>query len=481
MSVSNTRACRGVKGWMSYVTKEKESKNYNTYDRVARYHSDLGDPKATVNSIREIIKNTSREVEGFTLIQSWSAEELSRDKEEDIERAFNAGQELAHRVAPNSPAVVVTHVDGESGCVHNHIFLTNHDLETGKALRGAGRYSKHLQKVNDEVMREQGLQVVERDGHALVHEVVKARQRGEQITTTRTNKAGESEPLQPTELTKKQFKPWLRERIDEALVEPHVKGFSTLKHELHRSWGISVMEHTSTKSIKEGRDPTLTYALVDGDGDLLRTRGGKGKSTFTARDRQLGTEYSWGGLQETMEEIRELRRRAGGGGNNDGGNGGGASAAPPVESNVKKETYNEQQRSQALRAAAAGASEQSNSKRSKRRFDKLGRSDRFGSYTRVERVDRLDWGRPGEDGRSLAENRDGALRGGRENNHGDASDTTLQRVKQQSAGRSGGSSQQQARRTQEHEGKQQQRRRTERAAASEGRESHEGGGFDICF
>lgn len=299
MSVTNTRPRSSIRDWMKYVTHEKQGNSYEKYDRVFYYHSDYGDKKSTVESIEALLSDTRRKNHGASIIQSFSADELSRDKKWDVFTAHSAGSELAHRLAPSSPAVVVTHVDGDSGCIHNHIFVANHDLKTGKALRGAAWYGKALQKVNDEVMRDYGLQVTQRSDLALDYQRAKAKQRGEPHETQRNG-----QPLPVEELTKGNWVEWAAERIDESLMDERVHDLPTLQAvALER--GVSIKTKTSRKDRERGRPPTMTYALVDENGNVRTT----GKSKFAASQKRFGTDYTYDGLNATISEISKQRQQ----------------------------------------------------------------------------------------------------------------------------------------------------------------------------
>lgn len=96
-------------------------------------------------------KHHGRKVQALTYIQSFAANELSADNPDDVNYCNELGAELARRMHPNSPALTITHTDGEGGKVHNHIVVLNHDMQTGYALKD---YKLHHQvaRVNDELM-----------------------------------------------------------------------------------------------------------------------------------------------------------------------------------------------------------------------------------------------------------------------------------------------------------------------------------------
>ena len=69
------------------------------------------------------------------------------------------GLELAEKIAPNHQVAVYTHAD--TNHVHNHIVINSIDLETGKNIKAIKQ--REFVNKNDEVCREHGLSVPERN------------------------------------------------------------------------------------------------------------------------------------------------------------------------------------------------------------------------------------------------------------------------------------------------------------------------------
>lgn len=74
--------------------------------------------------------------------------------------------------------------------------------------------------------------------------------------------------------------------------------------EVARELGVSIEKKTSAKSEAEGRDPSVTYALVDDNGEVRRF--GRSKAACTAR--KLGADYQWSALHNTMKELITRRK-----------------------------------------------------------------------------------------------------------------------------------------------------------------------------
>ena len=165
MSVTLVGATRDVRARVNYLLHGDGSKDD---DRVAYIRCDVGTPDEDVEERARDFVNIARgltrgrQVQAQTYIQSFPRDEFDKDSEADVERANGLGYELARFMHGDSVLVmVVTHIDGKSGCVHNHIVTINHDLETGHALTD---YRVHWQvrEANDELMRDEGLSTIPR-------------------------------------------------------------------------------------------------------------------------------------------------------------------------------------------------------------------------------------------------------------------------------------------------------------------------------
>jgi hypothetical protein len=101
-----------------------------------------------------------RKVKAHSYVMSWSPGELDVNDPADLQRAGDLAFLFAKTVRPDSPCLIVVHDDGDGGCVHAHIVTLNHDLETGKSPRDF-RVHWQVKRANDELMREQGMDVIE--------------------------------------------------------------------------------------------------------------------------------------------------------------------------------------------------------------------------------------------------------------------------------------------------------------------------------
>ncbi len=155
MSVTSIHQCKNIKALLEYcITPKKEQER----ERVAKLYCDLGNADQFLNYALDTVKAYKRKVQGFSILQSFPKHEMSVSNEEHIAYANELGRKLAHELYPNSPCIVITHADSEGECVHNHIIVLNHDLQTNKCIK-ANRHYKYVKQANDRLMKKYGFEV----------------------------------------------------------------------------------------------------------------------------------------------------------------------------------------------------------------------------------------------------------------------------------------------------------------------------------
>ena len=259
------------------------------HSRAAAWRSDFRNAYDAIVSIESMLKGTGRKNQALMVIQSFSKDELDPRDPMTPMIVADAAYALAKEVAPNSPCDVVVHLDSDGGNPHAHITIANIDLVTGKAARENGLAHWVLKKANDKIMREMGLQVLE--PHELAHDV------------NRSRSGKSAEGLTVDQLDKSTWREFLADRVDEAIQDSRSVDFDSLR-EVARELGVSIEKKTSAKSEAEGRDPSVTYALVDDNGEVRRF--GRSKAACTAR--KLGVDYQWSALHNTMKELITRRK-----------------------------------------------------------------------------------------------------------------------------------------------------------------------------
>ncbi|MCJ1663029.1 relaxase/mobilization nuclease domain-containing protein [Staphylococcus sp. NRL 18/288] len=115
---------------------------------------DVDYAKSSFKASRELYGKTDGN-QGHVIIQSFKPDEVTP------EQCNQLGLELAEKLAPNHQVAVYTHNDTDH--VHNHIVINSIDLETGKKFNNNKQALRNVRNFNDEICREHGLSVSERD------------------------------------------------------------------------------------------------------------------------------------------------------------------------------------------------------------------------------------------------------------------------------------------------------------------------------
>lgn len=279
-SISVTKNLTGSINYVLYGTgeKKKQHENDGTTRAVAVSCSVKGGVKAfwkLGNDIKR--KNSKIKNVGYNVIQSFNDKQFNYKNKKDSRIVNGLGVELAHRLFPNSPVLVVTHNDGKGHKLHNHIIVLNYDLQTQHAIR-KNRGIRVVRAVNDKLMRENSLSTVQY-GRNFDKEV------------------------------NKQFDLLLIENLRDA--QKSSTDFSQFSNLLKaRGINISVKGHDSTKK-------GLVYSMMDVTATRKNKKTGKVESHPRPRRRKasrLGKEFTFDALQtqfilnrKKKEHDRQIR------------------------------------------------------------------------------------------------------------------------------------------------------------------------------
>lgn len=152
MSTVNIRSTTSMHGALTYQEKN---------DRAV-YETASCEPLSFYDTAMSMLSdNKRRTIEALTIVQSFSPNELDYKNENDVLRAHQAGVALCAILAEKYHIMfnVVTHIDSKGHNVHNHITIPNCDLATGKALQGQIKLFQNLTRINDNLMRDLGLEI----------------------------------------------------------------------------------------------------------------------------------------------------------------------------------------------------------------------------------------------------------------------------------------------------------------------------------
>ena len=130
--------------------------------------------KEQSRSDRRRAKKLKGYVEGYALVQGFGKHELDPTNPEDWERANELGVAFGKTIAGGRPFIVVTQLDGKSGCLHNHIIISSVHPVTGRSFDSSLVTHGVLARTHDTVLAANGFtQTTELKAHRQLHDSTK--------------------------------------------------------------------------------------------------------------------------------------------------------------------------------------------------------------------------------------------------------------------------------------------------------------------
>ena len=246
MATTKLSATKSTSRAINYAEKRAEEKS--------GLNCDIDYAKSSFKATRELYGKTGGN-EGHVIIQSFKPGEVTP------EQCNQLGLALAEKFAPNHQVAVYTHNDTDH--LHNHIVINSIDLETGKKFNNNKQALRDLRDFNDDVCREHGLSVPEKDTARLRY--------------TQTEKA----IADPNTKSTAQYS-W-KDDIREAIDQSTATNMDEFKDHLSQ-YGIEIARVTPK---------SITYRHLAEDKKV--------------RGRRLGEDYNKGGIEDGFE--RQIQRQ----------------------------------------------------------------------------------------------------------------------------------------------------------------------------
>ena len=159
VNVQPTTSARAAVTYALFGMSDRHRRDLNAVPtRTEWYTYSMESPEAIVTRAEQV-SAIGRRNEMYTYTQNFSPEEFDVNNPEHIQRVHDLGVKLAKRMN-SADFLVATHTDSAGGHLHNHIYVVNHDNLTGKALSRCRSWSRGLRQVNDQLMRDEGCQVL---------------------------------------------------------------------------------------------------------------------------------------------------------------------------------------------------------------------------------------------------------------------------------------------------------------------------------
>ncbi|MCD2143962.1 relaxase/mobilization nuclease domain-containing protein [Gordonia paraffinivorans] len=127
--------------------------------RVAAFRSSLGGEASAWfrDEFVAAAEDHGRKNQLYMYTLSFHPDEFDVSNPTDLDRIAEVGEKLCQRMHSADYAVVV-HADAKGGHGHAHIYVVNHDNVTGKSLQKYTSWQRGVRQLNDELMRDEGLQ-----------------------------------------------------------------------------------------------------------------------------------------------------------------------------------------------------------------------------------------------------------------------------------------------------------------------------------
>lgn len=271
--------------------------NTKSASRAINYAEKRAEEKSGLNCDIDYAKSSFKQtralygkengIQAHTIIQSFKPGEVT------AEQCNQLGLELAEKVAPNHQVAVYTHTDKEH--VHNHIVINSIDLETGRKYQSNKQQRDLVKQANDDICREHGLSVPERDTAKLRY--------------TQAEKS-------LIEKDKFSWKDDLREKIEHA--KEHTSDFKSFSEQLEKS-GIEFKVRGKNVSYKPEnvnkwvRGKTLGQDYDKGALEYEFERREREEERKSERDSVAEYtdqfEVDWGAVEHNAEQLRKTRNR----------------------------------------------------------------------------------------------------------------------------------------------------------------------------
>lgn len=260
-----------------------QAKAHNGFDmpRVLALSAGLGlKPDQAEKKMQEIWREKGtqqkRQIEAYTIVQSFDPKIFDYKNQKDIQEVNKLGNELARRAFAGRVFTVATQADGKKHVLHNHITVCSQDPVTLKSLRGVRTSVKYTREINDEILKENGYTPIKSKG------LVKA-------DSMAMRKLREKHPDKPLRVDV------IRDRLDQLMSRKDITSWDSLIKEAKEE-NLDIR----TKFNQKGGLSRISYRLLDDDENLRMTKG--------IRPKKLGEIYGKRNLQRFLQENAEYSR-----------------------------------------------------------------------------------------------------------------------------------------------------------------------------
>jgi len=113
-------------------------------------------PAEFIARAERLARVNNREIQLYSYVQAFHPDEFDVNSQQDMDRIRDVAVKLTERMH-SADYLIAVHADSAGGHGHAHILVMNHDNLTGKALQRYTSWRHGLHQLNDELMRDEGL------------------------------------------------------------------------------------------------------------------------------------------------------------------------------------------------------------------------------------------------------------------------------------------------------------------------------------
>lgn len=280
MAITKIAPTKNLYGLIYYISKaEPHTKGE---ERVLDFSTNLCTLENSYQAFKDTEKYLGREkkIKAYTIIKSWSTDELDPQNEENQRLALESMERLLKELYGDTRQyVIVLQKDGTGGKLHAHAVVNNTDSFTGKAVRGNSKKWEYIARKSDEIDKSLGIKNLNLENDLKP----KDKKTLKEIKMIEKNEVLKSQGLDEIYLWKQDLKNIIKDNMKKST---NMKDF---KKGLERDGVILTLRGSKAKDSRKGYK--ASYSFTDKEGKQRK-----------ARESTLGTNYSYKTIDETIEE-----------------------------------------------------------------------------------------------------------------------------------------------------------------------------------
>ena len=156
MAITKITKSKSINALISYIQTPKNKDKERVLDSTCN-GTTLGTAKQDFKTVRRMYNKDKGYVQGYSMIISWSQDELNPDNPDDVIKAKEVVRQLMADHYDGHQYVSVLQADGDGGNLHAHVAINAVNTYTGKSLRGEQTRGVNVAKWSDDIQQQMGI------------------------------------------------------------------------------------------------------------------------------------------------------------------------------------------------------------------------------------------------------------------------------------------------------------------------------------